>query len=193
MATNPLFSPEIWCENCNQLLSSSIDLGGKSSLDHPHLNKLPDWPAETIAVLGTMDEVPHAIPVTSPLRIGDRQILFALKRGRDSLGRLRKYPRAALLILSAGDLAFTARGRAYIVQEPMSRAPTFAAVAIDVEEIDDHRQPGLAVTSGVGLDWANANTQRFLRAHDGALRDLAASGSVPNVMPLAKKCGAAAD
>jgi len=52
----------------------------------------------------------------------------------------------------------------------------FAAIAIDVENIDDHRQRDLVVDSGVSLDWANERTQRFLQEHLNALREVAASG-----------------
>jgi oxalate decarboxylase len=138
---------------------------------------LPDWPATTIAVLSTLDEEPHAIPVTAPLRVGERRILFSLKRSRESLARLRGHPQVALTILAKNDIAFTARGRAHVVQEPMVDAPQFAAVAIDVEAIDDHRQPGLPVESGISLDWANEDTQRFLQEHRNALREVAGSAN----------------
>ena len=82
----------------------------------------------------------------------------------------------ALTIFATGNLAFTARGPAGVVQEPMVNAPTFAAVAIDVENIDDHRQRELVVDSGVSLDWANERTQRFLQEHLNALREVAANG-----------------
>jgi hypothetical protein len=55
-------------------------------------------------------------------------------------------------------------------------APAFAAVAIDVENIDDHRQREFAVDSGVSLDWTNERTQRFLQEHLNSLREVAASG-----------------
>jgi hypothetical protein len=77
----------------------------------------------------------------------------------------------ALPIFGEGNLAFTVRGPARVVQEPMLGAPMFAAVAIDVENIDDHRQREFAVDSGVSLDWANERTQRFLQAHLLALRE----------------------
>jgi hypothetical protein len=137
------------------------------------LRPLPEWPAETIAVLSTEDGVVHAIPVTAPLRAEDRRILFSLKRSRESLARLREHPQVALTILGKGNLAFTARGCARVIQEPMVDAPEFAAVAIDVEDIDDHRQPGLVVDSGVSLDWADEGTQRFLQEHLNALREVA--------------------
>ena len=50
-----------------------------------------------------------------------------------------------------------------------------AAVAIDVENIDDHHQRELVVDSGVSLDWANERTQRFLQEHLNPLREVAAS------------------
>ena len=55
-------------------------------------------------------------------------------------------------------------------------APAFAAVAIDVENIDDHRQRDLVVDSGVSLDWTNERTQRFVQENLNVLREVAASG-----------------
>lgn len=137
---------------------------------------LPEWPDKTIAVLSTENGEVHAIPITAPLRVGDRRILFRLKRCRKSLARLREHPKVALTIFATGNLAFTARGPAGVVQEPMLGAPTFAAVALEVEEIDDHRQRELVVDSGVSLDWANERTQGFLQEHLNTLREVAAKG-----------------
>ena len=144
--------------------------------EYPKRKPLPEWPEKTIAVLSTQNEEVHAIPITAPLRIGDRQILLRLKRCRESLARLREHPKVALTIFAKGNVAFTARGPARVVQEPMLGAPMFAAIAIDVENIDDHRQRDLVVDSGVSLDWANERTQRFLQEHLNALREVAASG-----------------
>jgi len=141
----------------------------------PKRRPLPEWPEKTIAVLSTQNEEVHAIPITAPLRIGDRQILLRLKRCRESLARLREHPKVALTIFAKGNLAFTARGPARVVQEPMIRAPMFAAVAIDVENIDDHRQREFVVDSGVSLDWANERTEQFLQEHLNALREVATS------------------
>src|SRR6266550_7446365 len=73
---------------------------------------LPDWPDKTIAVLSTENGEVHAIPITAPLRAGDRRFLFRLKRCRESLARLREHPKVALTIFGKGNLAFTARGPA---------------------------------------------------------------------------------
>ena len=141
----------------------------------PKRRPLPEWPQKTIAVLSTQNEEVHAIPITAPLRIGDRQILLRLKRCRESLARLREHPKVALTIFGKGNLAFTARGPARVVQEPMLGAPMFAVVAIDVENIDDHRQREFAVDSGVSLDWTNEQTEQFLQEHLNALREVAVS------------------
>jgi hypothetical protein len=122
---------------------------------HPQLAKLPEWPAKTVAVLCTTDGGPHAIPVATPVRAGDQRILVSLERTRGSLARLRENPQVALAILGAGNVAFTALGRARIVQESMPNAPEFVAVEIDVEKIDDHRSPGVAVESGVRVQFAD--------------------------------------
>jgi len=145
-----------------------------SQQHYPKRKPLPEWPEKTIAVLSTQNEEVHAIPITAPLRIGDRQILFRLRRCRRSLARLREHPKVALTIFGKGNLAFTARGPARVVQESMIVAPMFAAVAIDVENIDDHRQRDLVVDSGVSLDWDNETTQGFLHEHVNALREVAA-------------------
>lgn len=140
--------------------------------EHPQLERLPEWPATTVAVLSTMDGEPHAIPVTAPVRVGDHRILFSLAHGRGSLARLREYPKAALSILDEGNSAFTARGVARIVQEPMEGSPNFVAVELDVDDIDDHRMPGFAVGSGIGLHLAG-DAERNLQQRIDTLREIA--------------------
>jgi hypothetical protein len=143
--------------------------------DHLELEALPEWPLRTIAVLATVDHGPYAIPVSAPLRAGDRRILFALRGDRGSLARLRMRDRVALVVLTEGDIAFTARGRARVVQEPMERAPDYVAVAIDVEHIDDHRQADFIVEAGIDRRWVDESEKRGLGGRVAALSDLAAS------------------
>jgi oxalate decarboxylase len=107
---------------------------------HPELDVLPEWPDGTIGVLSTVGDTPHAIPVTAPVRLGDRQIMFRLEHSRGSLARLRENPQVALLIMDGTDFAFTARGPARIGAEPKHGEPGFVDVLLDVEEIDAHRR-----------------------------------------------------
>jgi len=148
-----------------------------SSHEHVQLAQLPDWPTRTIAILSTLDQVPYAIPISAPLRADDQRILFSLHCSRGSLARLRKHPHVALTVLAEGNFAFTARGRARIVREPMGRAPDYAAVAIDVEHIDDHRQAAFVVESGIGRRWIDESEQIGLRERVDALKELAAIGA----------------
>jgi hypothetical protein len=134
---------------------------------------LPEWPTRTVAVLSTVGDSPHAIPVSAPLRAGDRRILLSLHRERGSLARLRARPDVALTILAEGDVAMTARGRARVVEEPMAQAPEYAAVAIEVEHVDDHRQAAFRVESGVDRRWVDTDEQRALGDRVGALSRLA--------------------
>jgi hypothetical protein len=143
--------------------------------EHPELDALPEWPTRTIAILATVGQSPHAIPVSAPVRAADRRILFALRGDRGSLARLRKQDRVALAVLTEGDTAFTARGRARVVQEAMERAPDYAAVAIDVEHIDDHRQAAFRVEGGVDRRWVDEREKRALGERVAALSELAAS------------------
>lgn len=137
------------------------------------LGALPEWPTRTIAVLATVDDGPHAIPVSAPLRAGDRRILLSLHISRGSLSRLRERPQVALAVLTEGDVAFTARGRARIVQEPMAAAPDYVAVAIDVERIDDHRQSGFLLEAGVARRWLDERERDALGERVRALAELA--------------------
>jgi hypothetical protein len=83
-------------------------------------------------------------------------VLLALARTRASLARLRADPRCALTILAGSDVAFTAHGRAAIVEDPMAVADGVVAVAIDVEEIQSHADPRFAIEAGVRWRWVDA-------------------------------------
>jgi Pyridoxamine 5'-phosphate oxidase len=147
---------------------------GNASASASGIDALPDWPTRTIAVLATRgSDGPHAIPVSAPVRAGDNQILLNLHRTRGSLERLRTQPEVALVILAAGNLAFTARGRARVLQEPMAAGPEYAAVAIDVEHVDDHRQPAFEVEAGVDRGWVDESERDALGRRVRALTELA--------------------
>ena len=145
---------------------------------------LPDWPPRTIAVLSSVDADVHAIPVSAPVRAGDRSILLSLHRGRDTLGRIRRWPEVALTFLAEGDVAFTARGRAVVVEEPMAIDPEYAAVSIAVDHVDDHRQPAFRITAGVDREWADEPARAALTARVRALSSMSvqqAAGARPSV------------
>ena len=132
---------------------------------------LPQWPQRTVAVLSSVDEGVHAIPVSAPVRAGSRRILLSLHRSRDTLERVRRWPDVALTFLAEDDVAFTARGRAAIAEEPMAVDPEYVAVAIDVTHVDDHRQPGFRVTAGIGREWVDDDARTQLAARVRALGD----------------------
>jgi hypothetical protein len=125
---------------------------------------LPDFPRRTIAILSTVDPSPHAIPVSAPVRAGDATILLSLHRTRDSLARLRANPAVALTVLTEGDVAFTARGHAHVIRDALDSDPDYAGVAIEVEHVDDHRQPDFTVTGGVDRAWSDDGAKRRLGA-----------------------------
>src|SRR4051812_38583220 len=131
------------------------------------MDELPDWPAGTVAVLSTGGGAPHAIPVSTAFRAGPRTIVLGLALRRESLARLRAEPRCALTVLARG-LAFTALGRAEIVEE----SDRLAAVRIDVERIQDHDQPTFAIEDGVRWRWTDADAERADAAVREALRAL---------------------
>lgn len=144
--------------------------------DHPELDVLPVWPQETIAVLVTTDPGPHAIPVSWPVRAGDRRILLSLKSDRGSLARLRTRPEVALLILGGGNVALCARGRATVLAEQMPSAQDYTAVQLDVDVIDDHRQSAFAVDRGIQRTVLDDTELRALEGRVETLRTWADIG-----------------
>jgi hypothetical protein len=148
---------------------TSASPGGRPRASRAGDATLPVWPARTVAVLSTVDEDVHAIPISAPVRAGDRAILLSLHRSRDTLGRIRRWPQVALTFLAEGDVAFTARGRATIVEEPMAADPEYDAVSIAVDHVDDHRQPAFRVTAGVDREWADEAARAALSARVRAL------------------------
>jgi hypothetical protein len=61
----------------------------------------------------------------------------------------------------------------------MRRAPEYVAVVLEVEEIDDHRQPEFLVESGVGRRWVDEDEKRFLGTRVAALSEMAL-GELPS-------------
>lgn len=145
--------------------------------EHPELDVLPSWPLDTIAVLSTTDPLPHAIPVSWPVRAGDRRILLSLKFDRGSLARLRERPEVALVILAGGNVALCARGRAEVIADPMPGAEDYVAVAIDVEVIDDHRQGAFEVKTGIQRNVLDEPELEYLRSRVATLQEMAAANN----------------
>jgi hypothetical protein len=103
------------------------------------VERLPQWERGTPAVLCANG--PHAIPVSTAVRVADDAIRFALGRQREMLRRLREDGRAALLVMGKG-LAFTAYGTALVVAERLEVAETVVAVELRVERLQDHLADG---------------------------------------------------
>jgi hypothetical protein len=129
------------------------------------MDELPDWPAGTVAVLatGAGDGEPHAIPVSTAVRRSSRVLVFALGLRRESLARLRSEPRCALTVLAAGNLAFTATGRATVEEE----GERVAVVRLDVSRIQDHGKDTFVIDDGVQWRWTDPNAERA----DAAVRE----------------------
>jgi hypothetical protein len=124
------------------------------------LDALPEWRPGTVAVLSTGAGPPHAIPVSTAVRAGPRTIVFALALRRESLARIREEPRCALTIMAGGDIAFTAHGRATIVEEPTAVSDRVTAIRIEVEVIQDHGQDTFEIDDGVRWHWTDPESEQ---------------------------------
>jgi hypothetical protein len=103
------------------------------------MDPLPQWPRATAAVFCVAG--PHPIPVSTSVRVADDRVRLALGPRRETLRRLRRDPAAALCVL-AEDLAFTAKGKAHVVQEGVGPAPSLVVVELAVTEVVDHLADG---------------------------------------------------
>jgi hypothetical protein len=109
------------------------------------VEELPYWLEGSAAVLCVSG--PHAIPVSTAVRVDPRRVMVALGGRRDTLERLRKDPAVALCVL-AESVAFTAHGRASVAQEELQAAPGVVAVQIDVDDVQDHLADGRTEMQG---------------------------------------------
>ena len=135
---------------------------------------LPDWPAGTVCLLATAGE-PHAIPVSTALRAGDREILLALGSRRGALERLRADPRVALAVLAAGDLAFTAHGLAAVAADPLEGIDGVVGVRIEVDRVSSHGRPTFEIERGVAWSWTDEQARERDELVRAALLALSAS------------------
>ena len=103
------------------------------------MDTLPQWEPGTAAVLCVPG--PHATPVSTSIRAGDRCVLLALGRRRETLGRLRADAHAAICVMAEG-MAFTAAGRAAVVRAPLRSQGSAVALELVVERITDHLADG---------------------------------------------------
>ena len=127
------------------------------------MDELPSWPDGTVAVLSTGAGEPHAIPVSTAVRRGPREVAFALSLRRESLARLRLDGRCALTVIAAG-VSVTALGQAVVESE----GERVAVLRLDVERIQDHDHPTFEIDEGVRWHWTSEDAARA----DAAVREL---------------------
>lgn len=142
---------------------------------------LPEWDPGTVAVLSTVGDGPHAIPVSTGLRASGRLVLIALAARRVSLANLRSEPRVALTLMCGGDVAITAHGIATVVADPMAISDRVCAVAVDVARIQDHGQPRFVIEQGVRWSWTDPDADSRDRDVRAELRAIAESIAGPQL------------
>jgi hypothetical protein len=129
------------------------------------VDELPQWEPGTAAVLSVAG--PHAIPVSTAVRLGDDRLAFALAGRRETLDRLRAEPAAALTVIANG-CAFSAYGEVAVVREGLDASSRVAALVMRVERIQDHLE-GARTEILAAPDWRW--TEDEAAATDAAIRD----------------------
>lgn len=129
------------------------------------MDELPQWEEGTPAIVCVAG--PHAIPVSTAMRVSERTLRFALGSGRETLRRLREDPAIAVCILGDG-LAISAYGLAEVVQDQLDVAPDVVAVELRVERVQDHLADGRTeMVDGARWRWvdpAMAESEPKIRA-----------------------------
>jgi hypothetical protein len=126
---------------------------------------VPHWEPGTAAVLAVGG--PHAIPVSTAVRLGDERIAFALARRRATLDRLREDPAAALAVFATGT-AFSAYGQVRVVREQLEASDRVVALELRVERVQDHLEGARTeIIDGIRWRW----TDDEAAATDARIRD----------------------
>jgi hypothetical protein len=136
-------------------------------------NDLPVWEHGTPGILCTHG--PHAIPVSTAIRAGEHRIVLALSRRRESLALLREHPRVAFCLLGR-DLAFTAHGSASVAREELDSAAHVAAIAIEVDRVQDHCDPRTQMLDGARWRHTTDEAEQSSKAIAAELAELAEAG-----------------
>lgn len=132
---------------------------------------LPDWERRAAGLLVVTG--PHAMPISTAVRAGDRRLVFGLARRRETLARLRKDPRAAFALLAEG-VAFTAYGNASVIREKLDGAPNMAGVELRVDRIQNHLADGRTeMLSPAGWRWRQEEAREADRTVVAAIEMLA--------------------
>jgi hypothetical protein len=136
---------------------------------------LPQWGPGTVAILSTGAGAPHAIPVSTGVRVGPQRILIALSQRRESLVRVRRDPRAALTLLTAGNVAITAHCRAEVLADPLPGIEGVVALVLTVEHVQDHGREDFHIEEAVRWRWTDPDAARRDAQVREALEALAAA------------------
>jgi hypothetical protein len=118
------------------------------------VDELPEWKPGTAAILSVRG--PHAIPISTAVRLAGDRLAFALARTRETLDRLRGDSGAALTVL-AGGLAFTAYGSTE-VRGALEASDRVVAVVMQVDRIQDHLE-GARTEILAAPDWRWTNDE----------------------------------
>ena len=111
---------------------------------------MPHWEEGTPAIVCVAG--PHAIPVSTAMRVSGSVLRFALGGERETLSRLRESAEVAVCILGEG-IAFSVYGRGEVVRE-LESAPGVVAVEVRADRIQDHLADGrTALVDGARWRW----------------------------------------
>ncbi len=139
------------------------------------LATLPKWERRAAGFLIVTG--PHAVPISTAVRAGDRRLVLALARRRETLARLREDSRAAFALLAEG-IAFTAYGDAGVIREKLDGAPNMAGVELRVGRIQNHLADGRTeMLSAAGWRWRREEAREADRTVVAAIEGLASAGA----------------
>lgn len=105
------------------------------------------------SVVATVDEdgSPRVAPFGSLRAITPSMLRFIAHRYHDTLANLKREPRVMVSMICAPDIAVSVRGRARIVEEPLSIDNNYALIEIDIEEVKNDMPVKIGIDSGISI------------------------------------------
>lgn len=105
------------------------------------------------SVVATIDEdgSPRVAPFGSLRAVNSRLLRLIAHQYHDTLANLKRDPRVMVSMICPPDIAVSARGRARIVEDPLSIDKNYALIEIDIEEVKNDMPVRIGIDSGISI------------------------------------------
>ena len=107
-------------------------------------------PSSVVATIDA-DGAPRVAPFGSLRAVNPRLLRFIAHQYHDTLANLKRDPRCMVSMICPPDIAVSVRGRARIVEDPLSIDNNYALIEIDIEEVKNDMPVRIGIDSGISI------------------------------------------